>query len=388
MELWLKKKECTGCSACANICPKNAISMIEDESGFKYPKIDKEKCINCGLCKKTCPIINIINTSKLENSLVYAGWSKNENIRYTSTSGGLFTEITKYFIKEKGFVVGASYNEDNLVEHRIVSDYNNLEKLKQSKYLQSNINNIFSSIKKLLDDNNLVAFCGAPCQVAGLNSFLKKEYDNLLTIEFICRGMNSPKAFKSWLNEIEYQENKKVKNIWFKYKINGWKNSPKNTRIDFDDNSYKIYNEINNTYMIGYLDYNLFIRPCCGDCKFNGLPRQADITLADFWGINKELDDDKGTSLIMVNSNKGLKYFEKIKDNIFYEEKNINEIYEGNGCFNKSVKINRKSESFLKELDDTNFSELIKKYGKISILEKTILKSKKILKKVLIKNKN
>ena len=287
MEIWLEKKDCTGCSACANICPKNAIEMVEDENGFKYPKINHEKCIDCGLCKKTCPIVEKFRQNRYERPNAYAGWSKDESVRYTSTSGGLFTEITKPIIENGGYVVGAAYNENNMVEHKIVNDLKGLEELKQSKYLQSDIKDVYKDVKKILNDNKEVAFCGSPCQVAGLLNYLQKEYTNLLTIEFICRGMNSPKAYRAWLSEIETNENKKVKRVWFKYKINGWKTSPKCTRIDFDDNTHKVYDGDDNVFMKGYLGPNLYIRPSCGNCRFNGMPRTADITLADFWGIKK-----------------------------------------------------------------------------------------------------
>ena len=381
MKIWLDKKDCTGCSACYNICPKNAISMEEDECGFKYPKIDQEKCINCGLCKKTCPIVAKSIQIRYDKPIVYAGWSRDKETRYSSTSGGLFTELTKPIIETGGYVVGACYDEDNMVEHKIVNDLSELKKLSQSKYLQSNTKDIYIQTKKILDSGKVVVFCGAPCQIAGLYKFLKRKYDNLLTIEFICRGMNSPKAYKSWLSEIESNENKKVKKVWFKYKEYGWKKSPKCTRIDFDDNTYKIYNGDDNLYMTGYLGPNLYIRPSCGNCHFNGLSRQADITLADFWGINEELDDDKGTSLILLNSANGKKYFDKIKKQIFFQEKTLSEIYKGNVCFNNSVKINKNSYKFLKELDNSNFSNLIKKYSKVSFIKKIKFIIKKVIKK-------
>lgn len=385
MEIWLEKKDCTGCSACANVCPKNAITMVEDENGFKYPQIDHEKCINCGLCKKTCPIVEKSINNRFLKPIAFAGWSKNEDIRYTSTSGGLFTEITKPIINNGGYVVGAAYNENNMVVHKIVSDLAGLEELKQSKYLQSDINTIFRDVKKLLNEDKVVAFCGAPCQVAGLQKYLQKDYSNLLTIEFICRGMNSPKAYRAWLSEIENKENKKVKKVWFKYKINGWKSSPKCTRVDFDDNTHKVYSGADNAFMSGYLGPNLYIRPSCGNCRFNNLPRTADITLADFWGIKNELDDDKGTSLILVNSDKGMQYFDSIKNNIFYEQRDLEEIYEGNVCFKSSVKINKKSEEFLQKLDDNNFSEMVNKYGKKSFLSKFIGTVKRVLKRIFKK---
>ena len=384
MEMWIEKKDCTGCGACSNICPVNAIKMVEDECGFMYPKIDNEKCINCGACKRTCPVFEKRKNSNYEKPKVYAGWSKDENTRYTSTSGGMFTEFTLPLVNEGGYVIGAAYDDNNMVKHIAVNNKTGLEKLKQSKYVQSKTGNIYKETKLLLDENKKVAFCGAPCQIVGLKNFLKKDYEHLLTIEFICRGMNSQKAYRMWLKQIENKENKRIKRVWFKYKINGWKKSPRCTRIDFEDDTYKVYNGDNNTYMTGYLGPNLYIRPSCGECKFNGVQRQADITLADFWGIKKELDNDKGTSLILINSEKGMKYFNKIKNKIFYEERNIEEIYEGNMCFNNSVTINKNSSKFLKELSDNNFDKLIKKYDNSnSTMSKVKKKVKQIITKII-----
>lgn len=387
MEMWISKEKCTGCGVCSNICPQKAIKMLEDDTGFVYPVIDKEKCVDCGFCKKTCPVFENKNNNNYREPIVFASWSKNESVRYTSTSGGLFTELAKQFIINNGYVVGAAYNKDNMVEHKMVNDLLGLEELKQSKYLQSDSKEVYKETKEILEEGKSVAFCGAPCQIAGLNKFLAKEYNNLLTIEFICRGMNSPKAYRSWLSQIENEECKKINKVWFKYKENGWKKSPKCTKIDFEDGTSKIFNGEKNLYMVGYLGPNLYIRSSCGDCKFNTLPRQADITLADFWGIQKELDDDKGTSLILINSNKGKEYFENIKDNIFFEERNIQEIYDGNVCFNNSVKINKNSIKFLKELNDNNFDKLLKKYDDTNYIYKKILrKCKRLLKRILKRN--
>ncbi len=381
MEIWLKKNECTGCGACSNVCPKGAIKMIEDECGFKYPVIDHTLCINCGLCKKTCPIVSKFETARFDKPSVYATWSKDEENRYISTSGGMFFELAKYVIENKGSVVGARYNKNNLVEHYLVNNLKGLETLRQSKYLQSDTKNIFKDAQEILKNNKLLLFVGSPCQIAGLMKFLKEDYENLITVEFICRGVNSPKAYRSWLEEIENTEAKKVKKVWFKYKINGWKTSPKCTRVDFTDGSHKVYDGDENKFMSGYLGPNLYIRPSCGNCHFKDLPRQADITLADFWGIDNKLDDDKGTSMVLLNSNKGIDLFDKIKAKIIFDERDFDEILNGNQCFNHSVNINPKSEQFLMSLNDNNFSEQVKKYSKLSIYKKIKKSIKKIIRK-------
>lgn len=382
MNFWIKKEKCTGCGACCSICPKGAISMQEDETGFKYPVIDNKICINCGLCKKTCPILKDNMNIRKKIPSTYAAWSRDKEIRYNSTSGGIFTEIAKAVIKENGYVIGAKYNDNNLVEHTIINSLDEINIIRQSKYLQSDTKNIYKDAKKLLDNNSLLVFCGSPCQIAGLYNYLKKDYENLITIEFICRGMNSPKAYKSWLSEIEKKEGKHVIRVWFKYKELGWKKSPKCTRIDFEDKSFKVYSGDDNTFMSGYLGPNLYLRPSCGLCNFNGLPRQADITLADFWSIEEKYDDDKGTSLILSNSSKGDIWIKKISNNIYIYKKSITDIEKGNKCFSKSVKINPNSEKFLRELNDSNFSILLEKYSKKGNIKR---KMKLIIKKIIKK---
>ena len=182
--------------------------------------------------------------------------------------------------------------------------------------MQSAIGDIFFKIKTYLHNGKTVLFCGTPCQVSGLYAFLGKRFDNLITIDFICRGVNSPKAFISWIDEIEKQEHKKVKKVWFKYKQEGWKASPKCTRVDFYDNSFKVYFGAKNLYMSAYLGPNLFIRPSCGKCDFKDFPRVADLSLGDFWKVDKSLDDDLGTSLIMAS--KRLQVIRTIGKPLFY----------------------------------------------------------------------
>lgn len=170
----------------------------------------------------------------------YAVWSKNGDTRFCSTSGGAFTEFAKAIIVDGGCVAGAKYNGENLVEHDLIDKIDDIKKLRQSKYMSSSIGNIYKRVKDELVSGRLVGFCGSPCQVAGLYSYLGKEYNNLFTMDFICRGMNSPKAFKAWINEIEQQEESKVIKVWFKYKAGGWKTSPKRTRLDFENGIHRV----------------------------------------------------------------------------------------------------------------------------------------------------
>lgn len=292
----------------------------------------------------------------------YAVWSKDKEIRFNSTSGGAFSEFAKIIISKGGIVVGAKYNESNMVEYAVAEDLSEIEKLRQSKYISSSLGDIYRETRKRLLEGMLVGFCGAPCQIAGLNSFLRNGYDKLITMDFICRGMNSPKAFKSWLSEIEYQENSRVVRVWFKYKEGGWKSSPRRTRLDFADGHYVVKDGEDNLFMHGYLNSNLYIRPCCGHCQFKGVPRKSDITFADFWGIKKEFDDDKGTSMLLINSPKGREFFEMAKNNMEVHKMDFDTIYDGNPMFSTSVVIPAEAKDFLSDLDSLSFSKAIKKY--------------------------
>lgn len=362
-ERWLQSGKCSGCGACADICPRNAIEMKPDECGFLYPEIN-DSCIECNLCEKTCRSRHTVVANNRTVPETYAAWSKNPKTRFSSTSGGLFSELALSILKKGGFVAGAQYCTNNLVEHTVISDSDGLIRIRQSKYIQSNPSGIYSKIRALLQDDKLVLFCGAPCQVSALYAFLGKGYENLFTVDFICRGMNSPKAYLAWLKEIEAEERSRITHVWFKYKVGGWKSSPKRTRLDFEDGHHIVIEGNDNLFMNGYLTTNLFIRPSCGDCDFKGVPRQSDLTLADFWGIEASLDDDGGTSIVLVNSEKGSSLFDEIKESLWCYQKEFQEIFAGNVCFSKSVEISPRSRRFLCSLDKMPFSKAVKKYSK------------------------
>lgn len=360
-KIWLSKRECTGCGACENICPKRAITMKEDDSGFSYPEINSN-CIDCNVCEKVCRGRGHEAKEHQKTPIVYAAWSNCDAIRYNSTSGGLFSEIAKVILADGGYAVGAAYGANMLVSHVMIDDESDLDRIRQSKYVQSDTGSIYKAVLEKLNDNKKVLFCGAPCQVAALYAFLKKDDDNLITIDFICRGVNSPKAYAAWLREIEEEEKSKAVKVWFKYKEGGWKTSPQRTRIDFEDGHYLVTDGEKNLFMQGYLSSNLYMRPSCGSCEFKGVPRQGDITLADFWKIDETLDDDKGTSMVLINSRKGQYLFEKAKRNLSCHERKFEEILEGNRYFGESVKVTAVGENFLRDLDNGKFSDVIAQY--------------------------
>lgn len=356
------RKQCTGCGACANACPSQAISMKPDNNGFLYPVVNKELCFNCGKCIRLCNVRATHHHVEQVNK-AYAVWSRDDDIRFTSTSGGAFSEFAKYFLKNGGLVAGAAYAEDNNVEHIMIDEINKLPLIRQSKYVQSDSREIYKGVKAALDAGRKVLFCGTPCQVAAMKAYLHKEYENLLLMSFICLGVNSPKALKAWLQEIEAEEKSKVKRVWFKYKQHGWHKSPLCTRLDFANDMHKVYFGDDNTFMKGYIGYHLYLRPSCSRCRFKGIEHGSDIMVADFWGL--ENADDNGTSLLIVNSRRGEEIFGAVRGNLVVSEKDFAEAVLGNPSFKVSVQPSKYSEDFLRELDEIGFSKAYKKYARV-----------------------
>lgn len=376
----IKKELCTGCDACYNVCPESCIEMVVDKTGFRYPKVDYNKCTKCSICIKICPSLNKPSLiEKWETPKVFAAWSLDENIRLNSTSGGVFSELAKRVLKDGGFVVGARYNEKNLVEHYMISNIDELIKIRQSKYVQSDIGDILKKVKEKLIDDKLVAFCGSPCQVAGLLKYLKKPYNNLITFDFICRGTNSPKAYLRYLDMVEEKYKSNIKKVWFKNKTYGWNRF--STRIDLENKKIYIKDRYDDLYMRGYIEENLYMRPCCFDCKYKTFPRVSDITLGDFWGVgatDPSLDADKGTSLIMINSDKGEMLFNSISKNIFRKESTLELALPGNISIVKSATKNPVSDQFLVMLDDYPFDICFKKLVRKNIVNRTKIKAYRV----------
>ena len=351
---------CNSCKACTLICPTSAIDMVKDEMGFYHSKINEQKCINCTKCLKICPELSKLKNENLSKPKTYLGWSKNENTRLTSSSGGIFSEIAMAFILSGGYVSGAVYNEEHLVEHIITNKVEDIERLKQSKYIQSDTKNIFLNIKNLLETGEKVLYVGTPCQVAGLKSFLNKKNDRLFTIDFICAGENSPVVYKKYLQMLEKQYNSKIKKVWFRNKISGWNKS--STKIIFENDQEYIKNRNEDLFIKLFIEKNLIFKESCYNCSFRDYPRQADITLADFWNVNKKYDNDKGTSIIWLNSKIGENLFKSVKRNIFYKKRKIEETFKGNMAIFQSRQKPTNYGDIKKDVPKMNFQEFTDKY--------------------------
>jgi len=379
---------CNGCAACYNICPQNAIEMKSDSEGFEYPVINVNKCNECGFCNKVCPVLRRYSKSgSVDNPKIFAAWSLDEEIRLNSTSGGIFSELAKLVLADKGIVVGAIYNKKNEIEHYAINNVNELGRLRQSKYAQSSIGLIYIKIKKYLEEGKEVLFCGAPCQNAALANYLNKEYDDLILCDFICKGVNSPKVYRKYLAMLENKYKSKVKEVHFKNKTFGWNRF--STKVYFENGDYYIKDKYDDLFMVGYVEKNLYLRPACHNCCYKGLPRVTDITLGDFWGLGKthpELDEDKGTSVVFLNTPKGTKFFERLNGTVFEEECSIEDVLGGNLCLDASVPPNKNRQAFFADLDKLPFDRLIKKYGdrsKKATVKKFFYRKASVLKKKL-----
>ena len=353
----LDAKDCCSCGACYNICPVGAISMEQNEEGFYKPVIDKEKCTNCGLCVKTCPTLNT-EYKNSKNPDIYAVMG-DYSLRMKSSSGGMFSLLSEYILDKGGYVCGAAYNEDWAVSHIIVDNKEDLAKLRKSKYMQSNTGDIYKQIKKLLDDDKYVLFSGCPCQVAGLNAYLKKSYDKLLTVDLVCHGVPSPAVFQKFLKE-NYPDSEVV-NVDFREKeVLGW-TTPTVIKYKNGEVYRKAFNEC--LYFRGFIA-NMFLNKHCGDCNFNKIPRQGDITLGDFWQIrqyNEQFTDGKGTGLVLVNNEKGRKFVDYVKSDLkLFEKVPMDFALKSNPNLNCSFKHHKNRDLFFKYLKNHSYEEAFK----------------------------
>ncbi len=363
-----EKSKCCGCSACVSICPKKCISFSEDHEGFIYPMVNAEDCIDCGLCEKVCPVLHQ-NEERLPLK-TFAAYNKNESVRIQSSSGGVFTILAEEVIEQGGVVFGARFNDDWEVIHDFTETKEGLAAFRGSKYVQSNVGDSFSNVKSFLEFGRKVLFSGTPCQVAGLKKYLRKDYPNLLTVDFICHGVPSPMVWRKYLNEIcdarqgvkkiqfrslakrlisgrdgllDAAASKCIKSISFRDKTFGWKkysfvlnfseaNAEEKNSVSNSTRSEYFYD---NAYMQAFLS-NLSLRPSCYDCPAKSGKSSSDLTLGDFWGIEKllpQFDDDKGCGVAILYTNYTYFKIEHMNiDRVVYDE-----ILKGNPCLATSV---------------------------------------------------
>lgn len=391
-----KKLNCCGCTACVQKCPKQCIQLKMDNEGFSYPIVNVINCVDCHICEKVCPIL--LNAPKRIPIKVYAAINENERIIKESSSGGIFTYVAEQIIKNGGVVFGARFDEKWKVKLDYTESKEGLAAFRGSKYVQASVGDTYKQAESFLKEGRIVLFTGTPCQIAGLKGFLRKEYANLVTLDFLCHGVPSPKVWSKYLNELftslgkkkklytsNSDENDLIAGIKFRDKSLGWRKfsfvlhvkSNKNTKEN--SVSFSQYHR-KNTYMKGFLE-DLYLRPSCYSCRFKRFQSGSDITVADYWGIsrvNPNFEDKNGVSIVFINSANIINNidFSKLKTIVTTFEATLS-----NKGLNENVVMHRKRDYFFKKLDDTNsLISLIEKCVEPSILEKITNKIKMFFK--------
>ncbi len=382
-----EKDKCCGCRACKQACPTNCIEIIIDEEGFQYPKVKESQCIHCDKCNKVCPIIKadsdiLSMVSQDTRPKVYGGWNINEEEREKSSSGGIFTLLANYVLENNGVVYGAALDDKLVVGHIAVETYEGLELLRGSKYVQSDIKDTYKQAEKYLKEGRFVLYTGAPCQIAGLQTYLRKNYENLYTCDFICHGVPSPLVLKEYLKYLGRKYKDEVEHIRFRTKYKNWNQSglQMGTLIRFKSGKIrKFMPAFKDNFMNGFLS-DMYLRPSCYNCRFKEKHKiYVDITIADFWGVKKdypELDSKKGTSLVLLNTEKGKNLFSGIQAKMHCKECEFDKSLRRNSSLWKSVAMVKEREQFYETWRLKGFDYALQKY---------MTAAKWVMQKVMIK---
>lgn len=333
------KMDCCGCKACGDICAKDAISFKTDQEGIWYPVVDKEKCVDCGLCEKVCPVLHP-DFSDLGNSsepVTYILQAPDAQDRLASASGAAYTLLARAVFEQGGYVAGHIWDGKSHVKGYISSSPDDLEILRGTKYLQSDTEGLFKAVRDALKTGKLVMFSGCPCQVAAMKRYLRKEYDNLITTDFTCMGIDSPLAFDKYFDSLEREYGAEL--IFFKAKAKdvGWKHLT-NKAVFANGRTHLGINGEDANLKATFLD--VLVRPSCYDCKFKGFPRIADITIGDYWRRSKDydpLDDNTGTSYVILNNKKAEDFFKLCKPHCYYRQTTHTHILGANPMAAKSL---------------------------------------------------
>lgn len=354
-------KNCSGCHSCFSSCPKNAILMKENVEGFLYPVIDDSLCIKCGKCEKVCPVLNNEKIKSEKIPEAYAIINNDEKIRLESSSGGVFSAIAEKVIEQNGIVFGVKLNENQVAIHSFTDNLEGLSVFRGSKYVQSDIGKSFLECKSFLEQGRYVLFTGTPCQIEGLKSFLGKDYENLLCMDIICHGVPSPKLWKHYVNFQEKKLASRVVKTAFRRKFDGWKQY--SLSFTFANDSEYCASLNKDSYLQLFLK-DVCLRESCYQCSSKKLNRVSDITVADFWGIQNELpemDDDKGTSFVLVHSEKGKSVIEHLT-NCKIKKIDVELGIKYNPSLIRSVRKPKLRDTFFYDLEKLSFEKLIKKY--------------------------
>lgn len=374
------KKRCCGCSACASICPQKCIMMKRDCEGFLYPWVDKNNCINCNKCEKVCPILHQ-NINLNESRASFIVQNRNNTILKESTSGGFFSLLAEYVLDHEGVVFGARYDSSFYVKHDCIEKKADVDMFRNSKYCQSDINNTYLKCLKYIMDGRLVCFSGTPCQIAGLKFFLGKDYENLITVDVVCRGVPSPLVFEKY---VEWRKKDgAIDNIKFRDKHYGYYSS---TMSIYYKNGKVKRNDVKNDPFLKLFFDNMCCRPSCYQCCFKTKKRMSDFTMFDSWHAQMfaKIFNTKGATSLIIRSEKGNLIFKKIEKNFIVKEVPFEDIYKFDGeMMTQCIDINPQREGLFKAIQDgEDFAQINKEYNKKS--GKEIIKL--FFKKIMYKN--
>lgn len=358
-----EKSKCCGCSACEAVCPKHCITMESDIEGFSYPVIDQTDCVNCGLCEKSCPILNLRDETVMPQE-AYVVQNRNEIVLAESTAGGAFTEIARYVLNNVGIVFGAVMDETLKVQHRWVDSEDDLRLFRNSKYVQSLVGgDTLNDVKSFLRQGKLVCFSGTPCQVEGLKRFLGKNYDNLITVDVVCRAVPSPMIFSKYIELQEKRLGSKIRFVRFRDKHYGYKYSTMN--LTTDNNQVDYHQGVESDPWLRAFFSGICLRPSCYECQFKKRYRISDFTMWDCFAVgrySKKLDNDKGATRLMIHTKKGVEIFDEISSKFVYEKVEPEKIIEGTAEMLSSVEYNPKREAFMKDATKLDSEALFQKY--------------------------
>ena len=376
------KADCCGCGACAQSCPKGCITMKKDGEGFLYPNVEAARCIECGLCERVCPILNK-KTAGSGEVKAYAAYATEDDLRGKSSSGGLFALLAEEILSRGGCVAGAAFDEAFSVRHILVDNVQDLEKLRGSKYVQSRMEDTYLCVKEQLQKGRPVLFTGVGCQVAGLKSYLGKEHENLYTVDILCHGVPSPKVWEQYLREQEQSHGQKPSSISFRDKRSGWRRS--SISMKFADSAEYCRWAGEDRYMQVFLR-DICLRPSCHSCRFKAVPRLSDLTIGDAWGIEKcmpELDDDRGTSVVLVNSEKGQKLFDRISSRLVSRQGRLDTLLPPDADSRRSVKAHPNRSRFFAGLEQGQSLEQLTALTRKSGYRRLLSWGKRTLKRLL-----
>lgn len=365
------KGQCSGCGSCYAVCPRNCIEMKEDAEGFLYPEADKASCVECGLCERVCPVFSM--RKNIREPEAWACVCREEGIRKKSSSGGIFTLLAEQILEQGGIVYGAAFDRDWNVAHIPVERTEELEKLQGSKYVQSRIGDCYRDAKSRLESGRPVYFSGTPCQIDGLKAYLKTDYDNLYCQDIICHGAPSPKVWQTYLKGLHGHG--EWRQISFRKKNPGWRDYCVSIS---DEERQREQHHLENPYMKLFLG-DISLRPSCYQCHSKGYGRHSDLTLGDFWGVEKlapDMDDNGGISLVLVQTQKGERLLEKAGGRLYRRQVDLKDAAKKNPSLLQSADCPaKKRERLLREcrlesLSEEDFARLAEKLTEKSLWEK------------------